>query len=623
MQMKPILIYDSDVLPNNGLEGFHKIICWQYLSKTSRYKSFEILGFLEDNKFLIRKLYLEFLEKVSEHNVNGVLLKDLLLVENKFPCWEMSLLNEKSNIKSKNISNVLRVIALELWLQDNPCDAIYLFSNSQELSDAISSICKIKSLIFHHEKLLNIKRDKSFFIKYKLLASIKSNPIFWFIYFCIKRFPILFLKKPKEINLNNEILLISYLFNLDKSLANKPYGLDSFWTPLCKKIIEKDMKLNYLSIFSKSNYPQNFTQAIKIIKNFKNRNYANTQFNLVDNFLSIKIILKTINYFYKTRMISNQLYPSKILVLSSGVDVSSLFLKDWIDSFKGRVLIQNSLFFALFEDISCRIKNPSKIIYLQENQNWEYALIACFRKILPNLQIYGCCHSSLRFWDLRYYLCNQRNDNNQFLPNKNITNGPQATKLLIESGIKEENIIELEALRYLHTNKSKIGKKNNNNIGENKIKVLILGDYEDEKNKQIFEIVNQLENNIKTNLEISYKSHPVNINNLRHYSDIEIINSNEKISNLLSSFDLAICGPSTTASLECYLFGICLAVLLEKDSPIMTPTYQLPGTNFFSNSKALEDIIISKRFYKEEIANAEEIFKLDNDLTKWMEFIED
>ena len=41
--------------------------------------------------------------------------------------------------------------------------------------------------------------------------------------------------------------------------------------------------------------------------------------------------------------------------------MTSLFLKDWIDSFKGRVLIQNALFFAFFEDISSRIINPSKI----------------------------------------------------------------------------------------------------------------------------------------------------------------------------------------------------------------------------------------------------------------------
>ena len=128
---------------------------------------------------------------------------------------------------------------------------------------------------------------------------------------------------------------------------------------------------------------------------------------------------------------------------------------------------------------------------------------------------------------------------------------------------------------------------------------------------------------LKSILEISYKSHPVTKNNLKDSNNIQIINPNEKISNLLSSFDIAICGPSTTASLECYLFGICLAVLLEKDSPIMTPTYQLPGTNFFSNSKTLEDIIISRKFSKDEVSKSEKIFNLDNTLKKWIEFLDD
>ena len=53
--MSSLLIYDSDILPNKGLEKFDCILTWQYLSKKTRYNYIEVLSFLEDNKNEVRK----------------------------------------------------------------------------------------------------------------------------------------------------------------------------------------------------------------------------------------------------------------------------------------------------------------------------------------------------------------------------------------------------------------------------------------------------------------------------------------------------------------------------------------------------------------------------------------
>ncbi len=45
--------------------------------------------------------------------------------------------------------------------------------------------------------------------------------------------------------------------------------------------------------------------------------------------------------------------------------------------------------------------------------------------------------------------------------------------------------------------------------------------------------------------------------------------------------------------LECYLSGIYLGVLLEKDSPIMTPVYNLPHVKFILINSDLERFISS------------------------------
>ena len=200
--MNSLLIYDSDILPNKGLEQFDCILTWQYLSKSSKYEYIEILSFLEDNKSEVRKIYLQFINNISEHNIKGKKLNELLLIKNTFPCWEMSLINEKSIYKCPtSINHVLRIIALEIWIKKNKFEEVYLFTDSLELKNSIFSFCKINNLNFKHKKITNEKSSR-FLKKLELLSkSIKKKPILWLFNFCIKRFPILINKKINKINI--------------------------------------------------------------------------------------------------------------------------------------------------------------------------------------------------------------------------------------------------------------------------------------------------------------------------------------------------------------------------------------------------------------------------------------
>lgn len=625
--MNSLLIYDSDILPDKGLGAFDCILTWQYLSKRSKYEHIEILRFLEENKNEVRNTYLKFIDNISQHNIKGKKLKELLLIKKTFPCWEMSLINEKSIYKCPNsINHVLRIIALEIWIKKNKFEQIYLFTDSLELTNSLFSFCKINGLKFKHKK---IKKENNLGFSKKLeqiSKSIKNNPILWLVYFCIKRFPIFIDEKRNKINLQNQVLFISYLFNIRKSDQDKPYGVDSFWTPICKKLAKEDKKLNYLSIFVASNFPRNIFQASNFVKIFNRYNFLKSEINLLDSFLSFKIILNSIKFFLRAKSICSNISPSTILKLPSGVNVSHLLAQDWFDSFQGRILIENALFAAMFENICIKLINPKKVFYLLENQGWEYAFVLNFRKIHPNIPVYGFCHSSLRFWDLRYYSLNKLDQNKtiDLSPSKFITNGPQDTKLLIESGLNERKIIELEALRYLDLKQNLPNKtKHNFDLSHRKLKVIVLGDFSERINYRIFDIINDLDIKIKKKIEIHYKPHPVNFTKKLKVEGVYKINSNEKISKLLKNYDLAICGSTTTAALDCYLSGKELVIVLENNSPIMTPVYNLPNVNLILNSNSLKKIISLNRREDWSKLRKTKIFNTDNNLKKWEYFLND
>ncbi len=148
-----------------------------------------------------------------------------------------------------------------------------------------------------------------------------------------------------------------------------------------------------------------------------------------------------------------------------------------------------------------------------------------------------------------------------------------------------------------------------------------MGDYDDNNDKRIFDLINNLTIKTRNNLKFFYKPHPINQIKKSFLNDIQKINTNKKISILLKEYDLAICSSFTTAALECYLSGIYLGVVLEKDSPIMSPVYNLPYVQFILNSSCLERFISSYKFVDYKKLRNTEIFNTNNKLILWENFL--
>ena len=113
----------------------------------------------------------------------------------------------------------------------------------------------------------------------------------------------------------------------------------------------------------------------------------------------------------------------------------------------------------------------------------------------------------------------------------------------------------------------------------------------------------------------------MNVTKKLMFNGVHKINSKEKISKLLENYDLAICGSTTTASLECYLSGKELAIVLENNSPIMTPVYNLPNVNLILNSNSLKKIISSYKRDDCSESRISKIFNTDDKLKRWEIFL--
>ena len=116
------------------------------------------------------------------------------------------------------------------------------------------------------------------------------------------------------------------------------------------------------------------------------------------------------------------------------------------------------------------------------------------------------------------------------MPNFHGVNGENAKKLALESGYPEKNILELEALRYLHLNDfNKQSRKDNSD----KNAILVLGDYQKENTIHQMKLLERAYNDFQKDFTIVVKAHPACKISKQDYPELDFQLTDEPINKLL------------------------------------------------------------------------------------------
>jgi len=120
------------------------------------------------------------------------------------------------------------------------------------------------------------------------------------------------------------------------------------------------------------------------------------------------------------------------------------------DSIWGLRGVENSLWLRLFEEVASATPAGTPIVYLQENQAWESALLSAWTR-LNGGQAVGVIHTVVRPWDVRLMWSHQGVQRPAYLPlpSQTLVNGPAALRSLTVGGLVSGAIRRVEALRFL------------------------------------------------------------------------------------------------------------------------------------------------------------------------------
>ena len=575
--------------------------------------NFNITDFLEKNDAKIKSDFKKYISSISDKPLNGISIEDRYRIPSGFSFWWMSTVVEKSFYKSKEITDSLKLIALQLLIKEIEPEELEIHqvdkNNIRKVIIDLSQISSLKKITFEGKIQYSFKLH---FLQ-NTLAILKGFTFIFFRFFSRK----IFINGEKNLKNNDKnLLFLSYFAHLKNDSKFHSFQ----WEYVPKIFDEEGYSIHWIHHYvPSSNYP-NPESAIASINQFNDSSDDIHEF--LDSYMSKKILLKTLFTFSKI-VFKNFSFksPAKIFRFdNSKANYWSLFSPSWYESTSGIFLAQNIIWYFLFDNMLGGIKKQSKGLFLYEGQGWERAFIFLWH-FHEHEKLIGVYHSSFRFWDMR--ITNFPEINTLRKSNKSTTlflalNSQMVIDELLSEGISIP-IFEVEAQRYNYV----LDRKKNTNSNTKKIKRITIFTCLKDESDFLMKDFEKIPKDILKNYEVYVKTHP-----LYQFEEVDFPSLKFKIDNaelikVIQKTDIAFSVLSTSASLDTYLMNVPTYVYIRSGEINFSPMKNNLENNFIYSLRDIIKVLNKDNHYS---YHGTQFFFLDKDLSRWrklMKFIND
>ena len=234
-----------------------------------------------------------------------------------------------------------------------------------------------------------------------------------------------------------------------------------------------------------------------------------------------------------------------------------------------------------------------------------------------NNDLIGMQHSSVLFWDLRYFQdprTYRSMENLGFpMPDKIAVNGSAAKQTLVDAGYPISDLESSEALRYLYLEKQV--KRHISFISKENLKILVLGDYEIKKTLFQIELLEKSLEILTLTPQIFLKPHPAGP--LHSYNTTILEITKKTLSELLFEVDLVFTSAATTSAIDAYCVGLPVISILDPLTLNLSPLRGVPGVQYVNTPQQLAAAINFLCENYQSPTDSVSYFTLGSDLSKW------
>lgn len=612
-----ITVLDSIV--NSGeLKG--EIYFWNDYKEDISQCHFSVPKYIDTHSSVLKEEYLKFIYDLGKSRIGNKSLVEIFEIRPSFSYWWMTSIVEKCNHDlSVYITSIVKLFAFRRMINNKKISSVTLLSNDPALIEVIRKYTISRNISFRIiSKKENFKRR--IILGYFPTVLIAYGSI---LKYFVKNFYIRIARKKSFVKKDPGIMFVNYFFQITQESAFSGIFSSGYWGRLIDFLRKEQITTNWIHIFVNNPVASSLSSAKKIIQKYSEKS-LNENHQFLEENLNFSLLFKIFKDLIIVQVRSSLIkrFIGKTMIHISGFDVWPLFKKDWENTFSGSGLASNCIFLHLIERQLKKIPKQRLGFYLQENQGWEMALIH-FWKSNGHGTIIGVPHSTVRYWDLRYFnlpdLYNENIQNKMPMPDFVALNGKEAYLQYINAGYPKDRIVKVEALRYLYL-KHKFSKfsKRKNRI----LKILVLTDFDSEISRTQLKMMEDAMEKIKININLTVKSHPASSIDKVNFPFLNFNLADKPLIKLLEEADLAFTSNITSSALDAYCMDVPVISILDGESLNMSPLRGGKNVLFVSDSNELSSVINNFKFISKTKISPDKYFYLDPELTNWKKLIE-
>lgn len=617
-----LLVWDADGPPP---VGDWTVVLWRGFEESAAPEAVSIPRLVETHAEDLRTRYLAWIYELGEIHIQGRRVVDHLELRPGFSYWWMTLFAGKCNYaKSPQITDAIRLMAFENWATSRSFGSVVLVSANQSLAECVRSWCARLGVAFEWRRVASQSEHLSWVKRVYQSMPHTMQAFAWLVRYLVIRWPLRGVGLKAWRQTVGQVTFFSYLFNLVPDAAKEGRFESRYWAHLPDDLQREGCKTNWLHLYVNDALLPTAVKAAEIIRQFNKAGQGGQEHATLDAFLGARVIVKTLLDWGRLAWAGRCLRQSISSTPSAGVDLWPLFEESWRQSMSGQTAISNLLYYNLFELALKSLPKQRVGVYLQENQGWEMALNYAW-KAAGHGRLIGTPHSTVRFWDLRYFFdprsyC-RKGGGDLPLPDKIAFNGIAVREAYQEGGYPLEDMVEVEALRYLHlcnvgTEADIVSPPSNGPI-----RVLVLGDYLLSNTQQQMRLLEKAMRLLPQPVIITVKPHPNCPVRLEDYPMLRMDVTMEDISKLLAGCDVAYTSSVTSAAVDAYCAGVPVVTVLDPNILNQSPLRGREGVLFASTPEELASALIFAASAPRLVAVQQDFFTLDSKLPRWRKLL--
>lgn len=616
-----VFVWDADGKPP---DGDWTPVLWRAFANEATPRAVSIPALTEDRAAEFKAAYLGWIHGLGECRTVGRRLLDHLELRPGFSYWWMTLIAEKCNwAKSPQITDAIRLFALDHWLAGRPVENLVLASSRKTLAEAMKSVCDGRGIGFEWRRENPGAVPTSLPRRLYGLLPHSLQALAWLTTYLIKRWPLRSVGLEEWRRTKGSVTFVSYLFNLVPEAAREGRFASRYWADLPETLQQAGCDTNWLHIYVSDALLPSAENAADVVRQFNREGRGRQIHTTLDAFLDARLILRTVRDWLRLAGIGRRVTQALFTTKVGDLDLWPLFHDDWARSISGQTAIRNVLLFNLYEAALHSLPRQPIGVYLYENDPTEFALIHAWRAA-GHGRLTGAQHATMLYWDMRYFFDPRsyaRVDRNDLpMPDQVAVNGPAARDVCLSGGYPPERVIEVEALRYLYLSGVGEATRARNSSRPFAAQVLVLGDYMPDNTRAQLRMLEAAMPLLPADISIMVKPHPSSPIQAGEYPALRMEVTVQALSVLLEGCDVAFTSNATSAAVDAYCAGVPVVSLLNPTSMNLSPLREYDGVRFASTPSELAlalGVAISAADQREQ----KPYFTIDPELPRWRKLL--